>query len=198
MKEALPKSADQIIIQVLVWLEPGRYIMDSPGIHQIDGIKGLPAGEVVVEVAVRAEIDPDERDGPLDDARGIQDDTVAGKPLDHLTVPPFFQHLVRQEIHETLEDTAGWSPFRLVNPDDARSLHPVTSLEIPAPELHPSQDVHEGDGVELPVPDRVVCFLAVALADLGRNTPGFQILQKDGMGQVHHPHVADARVSRHL
>ena len=74
----------------------------------------------------------------------------------------------------------------------------MTSLEIPAPELHPSQDVHECDGVELPVPDRVVCFLAVALADLGRNTPGFQILQKDGMGQVQHPHVADARVSRHL
>ena len=156
--------------------------MDPPGIHQVDGVEGLSTGEVVVEIAVRAEVDPDERDGPLDDARGVQDDAVAGESLDHLTVPAFLQHLVRQEIHETLEDTAGWSPLRFVNPDDARSLHPVTSLEIPAPELHPSQDVHECDGVELPVPDRVVCFLAVALADLGRNTPGFQIIQKDGMG----------------
>ena len=85
--------------------------MDPPGIHQVDGVEGLSTGEVVVEIAVRAEVDPDERDGPLDDARGVQDDAVAGEPLDHLTVPPLFQHLVRQEIHETLKNTAGWSPF---------------------------------------------------------------------------------------
>ena len=166
--------------------------MDPSGIHEVKGVESLPAGEVVVEVAVGAEVDPDERDSPLDDACGVQDDTVAGEPLDHLAVPAFLQNLVRQEIHETFEDAACGSPCRLVNPDDARSLHPVTSLEIPASELHPAQNVHEGDGVELPVPDRVVCLLAIALAYLGRNTPRFQILQKDGMCQVHHPHVADA------
>ncbi len=63
--------------------------MDPSGIHEIDGVEGLPASEVVVEVAVRADVDSDERDSPLDNARGVQDDTVAGKPLDHLTVPAF-------------------------------------------------------------------------------------------------------------
>lgn len=52
--------------------------MDPSGIHEIDGVEGLPASEVVVEVAVRADVDSDERDSPLDNARGVQDDTVAG------------------------------------------------------------------------------------------------------------------------
>ena len=63
--------------------------MDPSGIHEVKGVESLPAGEVVVEVAVGAEVDPDERDSPLDDACGVQDDTVAGKSLDHLTVPAF-------------------------------------------------------------------------------------------------------------
>ncbi len=69
--------------------------MNPSRVHEIDGVEGLPAGEVVVEVAVRAEVDPDERDGPLDDTRGVQDDAVARKPLDYLTVSPFLQYLVR-------------------------------------------------------------------------------------------------------
>ena len=84
--------------------------------------------------------------------------------------------------------------MRLVNAVYGQGLRPVATLEVPVPELHPAQDIHEGDREVLPVTDGIVGLLAIPPADFGRNATGFQVPQEGGIGQLFHLYVAQERL----
>ena len=84
----------QVVIQVIIGTEPGGHFEDPSRHKQVKGIERLLAREVVVQIAVGDGVDPDERNRTLDDARGVQDDTVIWERLNDLLIAFLFQYLI--------------------------------------------------------------------------------------------------------
>ena len=135
-------------------------------------IRSLLPCSIVIEISESNVIDLNEGDGLLDHAGRIEDDAIPGNRIDHKVVVPGQKRLVRQEIHESLEDAAGWRTLRLAQRDDAWGLDPERALEEWIPDLHPTEDVHEAKGKEMTVADVVLDLLAVPPANLGRYATG--------------------------
>ena len=68
--------------------------MYPPWQKAIDRAKCLFSRSVIIKKAVGIEIDIDERNSPLEDARGIKDDAVAGCAMDKCAVATFLQYLI--------------------------------------------------------------------------------------------------------
>lgn len=84
----------QIVIKVVVGIVFRRHLKYPSRHEQVEGVECLLPGEIVVQIAVGNGVDTYKGDCTLDDARGIQDDTVARERLDNLLVAFLFQYLI--------------------------------------------------------------------------------------------------------